>query len=151
MKEYLNAVIVTVIVCQAAQMMTHDTESCKRIVRMICAAVMLLTVAAPVRYVTANIDRFIIMAEEWTMPEDDGEPATDDPMEQTAQAVMQHACELCALEGEGMRITLVTDEEGVITEIQLFAERCSYADRVLSEEKLKKVYGIPVYIYSKRE
>ncbi|MBQ2725336.1 MAG: hypothetical protein IJF78_06505 [Clostridia bacterium] len=149
MKEYLNAVIVTVIVCQTAQMMTHDTESCKRFIRMICAAVMLLTIAAPVRYVTANIDRFIMMAEEWTMQEESAE--SDDPMEQTAQAIMQHACDLCSLDSDGMRITLVTDEEGTIVEIQLFAERCSYSDRVSAEEKLRKIYGIPVYIYSKRE
>ena len=151
MKEYLNAVIVTVIICQAAQMMTHDTESCKRIVRVICAAVMLLTIASPVRYVTANIDRFISMAEGLTVQEETADPTANDPMEQTAQAIMKHVCDLCSLDGEGMRVTLVADEDGSITEIQLFAERCSYPDRVSAEEKLSKIYGIPVYIYSKRE
>jgi len=150
MNGYLNTIILTVIACQAAQLITHNTESYKRIVHMMCALVLILTIARPIGWVIRNIESAAEYISGWKGHEQ-VEAVVSDPMEMTAQAVMEHAVQAFDLESDGMKATLVTDDAGgKLTEIQLFVKRCSYADRERAAAELTKLYGIPVYIYSDR-
>ncbi len=150
MNGYLNTVIVTVTVCQIAQMITQNTESYRRFVHIMCALVLLLTIAKPIGWVMTNIDCIVESIRDWGTTEA-ADTAADDPMETTAQAVMEHAIQAFSLDPEGMKVTLITDEEsGRLTEIQLYVFRCSYTERVYVSEKLTELYGIPVYLYNDR-
>lgn len=151
MSGYLNSVMITVVVCQIAQMMAPDSDSFKKAVRMICALVMLLTIASPIRYLTTNYDHIFSRIETW-LNEENADNSVSDPMEQIAQAVMEHAVQVCSLDPDQMKVTILTDDEtGRIAEIQLFVKRCTYAERELARMKLTEIYGIPVSIYNDRE
>ena len=151
MNGYLNTVIITVTVCQIAQLITQNTESYKRIVHIMCAMVVLLTIAQPIRYLITNLEDAVEFIRELTESEA-AEITEEDPLEMTAQAVMEHASKRFDLDSDGMRVVLITDDRsGALTEIQLFVSRCAYSQRVYASEKLTEIYGIPVYIYSDLE
>ena len=148
MNGYLNSIIITAAACQIAQMIVPDSDSLKRGIRMLCALAVLLTMLSPVRYLTANYDHISAAIEEWLNDENTAE-ITEEPMNQIAQAVMEHAVQACRLDPDGMRVTLLTDDTtGELTEIQLFVRRCAFADREDASRRLTEIYGIPVKIYS---
>ena len=148
MNGYLNSMIITAAACQIAQMILPDSGRLKRGIRMLCALAVLLTMLEPVRYLTTNYDYIADEIREWLDSGMDAENV-EDPMNQIAQAVMEHAVQTCGLDPDGMKVTLLTDETTQeLTEIQLFVRRCSYADRTDAERKLTEAYGINVRIYS---
>ena len=150
MTGYLNGIILTAAACQIAQMITYNTESYRRIVHVLCALAMLLTMIRPVRWITENMGELKDSVTEWmdTVPE---KTEDNDPMYDTAQAIMEHAVQRYHFEPEGMKVTLISDDDGVIREIQLYPEKCAYSDRIRAESELSELYGIPVYIYNRRE
>lgn len=150
MTGYLNGIILTAAACQIAQMITHHTESYRRIVHILCALAMLLTMIRPVQWITENMGDIKDSVTEWmnVMPEKN---EANDPMYDTAQVIMEQAVQRYHWEPEGLKVTLITDEAGVICEIQLYPEKCAYSDRIRAEEELTELYGIPVYIYNRRE
>ena len=151
MSGYLNTVIVTVVVCQIAQLIVHNTESYKRIVHILCALVLLLTIAKPIAWIAQNFDRISEAVSKWGT-EESIEDASEDPLYGTAQGIMEHAVRTYGWNPEGLKVTLVTDEDtGELREIQLYPEQCAWSDRVKAGEELTKIYGIPVYIYNQRE
>ena len=151
MSGYLNTVIVTVLLCQAAQLFIHQTESYRRIIHILCALVLILTIAKPAAWVLTHLDSAVSAAEEF-FAEDPESSAEEDPLYRTAQAMMEHAAQVYGWDRDGMKITLITEEtDGVICEIQMYPKKCSYTDRVRAQEELTELYGIPVYIYNLRE
>lgn len=150
MNGYLNTVIITVTACQIAQMITQNTEAYKRIVHIMCAMVVLLTIAQPLRWIVLHLEEAVDFVQGMTEQEA-AENTTKDPLEMTAQAVMEHASTSFDLDSDGMKIVLITDDrDGTLTEIQLFVSRCAYAQRENASEKMTEIYGVPVYIYSNR-
>ena len=148
MNAYLSTVIVTVTVCQIAQMITQNTEAYRRIVHIMCAMVVLLTIVGPIRWLADNFDEASVFIRD-LMDDEIVEVSEEDPLNLTAQAVMEHAAAKFALDPVGMKAVLITDDRsGELTEIQLFVIRCAYSQRADVSEKLTEMYGIPVYIYS---
>ncbi|MBP3368264.1 MAG: stage III sporulation protein AF [Clostridia bacterium] len=153
MNAYLNTVVVTVIVCQIVTMFTPDKESLRRYVRLLCALVVILTLASPIVHVIEGAEVIASGISEFfdgrlSSEQDEGEG--DGSAANLAYVIMRAVSDEFGIDAENMRLTLVTDESGALVEIQLYLKRTAYADRERVREALAAEFEIPVYVFSER-
>ena len=153
MNAYLNTVVVTVIVCQIVTMFTPDKESLRRYVRLLCALVVILTLASPIVHVIEGAEVIASGISEFfdsrlSSGQDEGEG--DGSAANLAYVIMRAVSDKFGIDAENLRLTLVTEESGALVEIQLYLKRTAYAERERVREALAAEFEIPVYVFAER-
>lgn len=153
MNAYLKTVVVTVIVCQIVTMFSPDKESLRRYVRLLCALVVILTLASPIVHVIEGAEEIAAgIAEFFDGRLSSGQAADggDGSAANLAYVIMRAVSDEFGIDAENMRLTLVTEESGALVEIQLYLKRTAYAERERVREALAAEFEIPVYVFAER-
>lgn len=151
MNAYLNSLVATVIVCQVVTMFSPDKDSLRRYVRLLCALVVILTLASPIRNVingAGEIASGIAELFDGAGSTAQGTAGDDGGVANLAYVIMSAVSEKFDIAAENLRITLVTDEGGELSEIQLYMKRTAYADRERVREAIAAEFEIPVYVFA---
>lgn len=149
MTAYINQLILTVVVCQVAVMISPDVERAKRYIRIVCALVTILTILTPVRTLVDNagelaesFGNFFTAAE-----------TTDnmrDSLESAAYTILTYAGENYDLNMDGAEVTFFTNDDGEAVEMQMFVKSGDSHDRDRLTAKLENELGITVHIFLER-
>ena len=153
MRAYLNGIVVTVVVCQIVTMFSPSRDDVRRYVRLICVLVTLLTLASPVRYVISASDDILAKITDFFDGAKSGDQLDDlenGNMASAALVIMRAISDEYGIDAKNIRITLVTDESGELSELQLFLKNTAYADRERVREALEVEFDIPIYVFSER-
>lgn len=153
MRAYLNGIVATVIVCQIVTVFSPSREDVRRYVRLLCVLVTLLTLASPIRYVINGADDIISKIAgffDGTVSDSRLENFEEGNMASAALVIMRAVSDEFNIDAKNIRITLVTDDAGEISELQLFLKKTAYADRERVREALEEEIDIPVYVFAER-
>ena len=149
MREYLGGIVATVVVCQAVTLFSRGGESTRRYIGLICTLVVLLTLATPVislcSYADGAIEWFYNLFRGETVESETS--CEDEGLEQLAYFVMRTVEMEYGIDSDKIRLTLVTDEFGDVTEIQLYLSRIAYSDRERVRDGLEGEFDFPVYVF----
>ncbi len=156
MTAYLNSVIATVIVCRIAVMFAPESEMAKKYVRLICALVVLLTLLSPVKSLIENADGIISSVTDFLTGEvsvsDSDIYGSDEQntVRQLAYAVMLAVEAEFGVDSDDIGITVVIDESGEVSELQLYLAHTAYSDRAKIGDALEGELQIPIYVFPER-
>jgi len=152
MNAYLNGIVVTVVACQIATVFSPNEESLRRYVRILCALVTVMTLVSPIKYVISGaeeimsgITNFFEGSDFSQREEEDGNGVAN-----LAYVIMSAVSNKFDIEEKDVRITIVTDEQGELSEIQMYLKRTAYVDRERILEALSAEFEIPVYVFAER-
>ena len=153
MRAYLNGIVVTVVVCQIVTMFSPSRDDVRRYVRLICVLVTLLTLASPVKYVINASDDIFAKITDFFDGAESGDQLDDlenGNMASAALVIMRAISDEFDIDAKNIRITLVTDEAGELSEMQLFLKNTAYADRERVRAALEEEFDIPIYVFAER-
>ena len=153
MRAYLNGIVVTVVVCQLVTMFSPSRDDVRRYVRLICVLVTLLTLASPVKYVINASDDIFTKITDFFDGAKSGDQLDDlenGNMASAALVIMRAISDEFDIDAKNIRITLVTDEAGELSEMQLFLKNTAYADRERVRAALEEEFDIPIYVFAER-
>ena len=153
MRTYLNGVIATVIVCQVVIMFSPSREGVRRYVRLLCVLVTALTLASPIKYVINSEDDIVSKITDFfdgTGTDGQLEFSENGNMASAALVIMRAISDEFDIDAKNIRITLVTDEAGELSEMQLFLKNTAYADRERVRAALEEEFNIPIYVFAER-
>lgn len=145
MNNYINSIIAVMILCQTAVMIAPENDSAVKSIRIICAAVTLLTLISPVRSLVLSVDNISVWLDRITSSDivsdesDENKPA--------AAAIAEYISDRYGI--EKMTLVIITDgDEGDehIAEIDIYAKNCPYTTRVAIEAELSEGLEVPIYV-----
>lgn len=151
MTAYINELIITVVVCQAASMISPESENSKRYIRVVCALVTILTLVSPVRTLVEGAGDIVeSFGNFFGSAEEAEENSTGDSLEAAAYTILTYAEENYDLDLSGAEVTFFTDEAGEVTELQMFVKSGDSGDRDKLAEELERELGVAVHIFMER-
>lgn len=143
MRSYINRLIVTMVICQIAAVVSP--ESGKKYIRFVCGLVVLLTLISPVIRLRDDLSGIKESVLELI---GGGEVTYSDGYEAAANMIFAYVSEKYSIGADDMRITFVTGGDGALCEIQIFVKNCPYA----AKEEIKQVtgeeFGVDVYVFT---
>lgn len=149
MTAYINQLILTVVVCQIAAMISPDGENAKRYIRVVCALVTMLTILSPIRTL---IDHAGELAESFRNFFTAAETVdnTRDSLESAAYTILTYAGDKYDLDMDGAEVTFFTNDDGEAVEMQMFIKSGDSQDRDRLAAELEDELGITVHIFLER-
>jgi hypothetical protein len=134
-------------------MFSPDKESLRRYVRLLCALVIILTLSSPIKHVINGVEGIVSGITDFF--DGTGSVAQTGSGDESGAAnlayvIMSAVSERYGIDAKNMRITLVTDEGGELSEVQLYVRGSAYADREHVREALEAEFEIPVYVFAER-
>ncbi len=148
MTAYINELIITVVVCQIASMISPETENSKRYIKTVCALVTILTLISPVRTIINHAEEIANSLKNFfAMEETVEENSVRDTMQSVAYTIMKYTEENYELEIEGAEVSFITDESGQARELQIFLKSGNVEDRDKLKAELERELGIIVHIF----
>ncbi len=153
MREYINSIISTVIVCQIAVMFSPSADGARRYVRLICTLVVLLTLISPVRALVGDSESLVSSLRDFFKGQESDaaeDVETGGELKQFAYAVMRAVADNFGINSDNIRLTLVTNDDSEVEEVQLYLAATAYSDRERIRETLEAELGIPVYVFPER-
>lgn len=151
MTTYVNQLIITVVVCQIATMISPDGENSRRYVRIVCALVTILTIISPITTIAESADDIAgNIRDFFTSAETESVDSERGTLEAAAYAIMSYARENFDLDLTDAELTFYTDDSGNITELQMFVKSGVAADRDRLAAELEDELGVTVHIFMER-
>lgn len=148
MTAYINELIITVVVCQIASMISPENENSKRYIKTVCALVTILTLISPVRTIINHAEEIANSLKDFfAIEETVEENSVRDTMQSVAYTIMKYTKENYELETEGAEVSFITDEAGQAMELQIFLKSGNVEDRDKLKTELERELGIIVHIF----
>lgn len=154
MTAYINELIITLVVCQIASMITPESENAKRYIRVVCALVTILTLISPVRTLADHADEimdtvgnFFGVSDDTAKSDETEADGTRERLDAAAYTILTYAGERYDLETDGAEVSFFTDEQGKVTELQIFLKSGSGADRDRLTAELEEELDVTVHIF----
>lgn len=151
MTAYINGLILTVVVCQAASMLAPEGESAKRYIRIVCALVTLLTILSPVKTLIGHAGEIGQSFRNFFTAAQTAEEGTPrDSLQSAAYTILTYAEERYGFDTEDAEVTFFTDDAGEVTELMLFFPSGNAFDRDRLQAELEDELEITVHIFLER-
>lgn len=151
MTEYINGLILTVVVCQAASMLAPEGETAKRYLKIVCALVTLLTILSPVKTFVSHAGEIGQSFRNFFTASETAEEITPrDSLETAAYTILTYAKERYGFDTDGAEVTFFTDDTGNVDELMLFLPSGNAFNRDRLQADLEKELGVIVHIFLER-
>lgn len=146
MTSYINTLIISMLVSQAAVLILPDSKGSKQYVKLICALIILLNIVSPVKHLGEIKSR---VTEFFSSFSESGQAAGEGGMYSAdGYAIMKYIIGEYKLSGEGMSVTFITDEDGEkVREIQIIIEKCPQFVKEKISSQLGKELEVDVYVF----
>lgn len=148
MIDYINSLIAVMIVCQIAVSLAPGSDSAVRSIRLICAAVALLTLLSPIGSVVSFGEELVREAGNIISANNGssvGSVEAADTFEIVAAQIVGYVSETYDV-GEIDAVLLTDDTDSRAVELQLYIKNCPYTRRAQLEVELNERLGFPVYV-----
>lgn len=144
MKSYINRLIITMLICQIATILSP--ENGKKYIRFVCGLIVILTLIIPVIRLK---DDFSGIKESVAELIGGSERVTySDGYEAAASMIFAYLGEKYSINEDDMRITFVTGDNGELSEIQFFIKNCPYAAKEDIKQVTQEEFGVNVYVFT---
>ncbi len=147
MREYLNTLIVTVIVSQLAVRLAPGKNSARKYVLFVCGVVVMLCLMRPLIVGIERVGELIdgirtFSAEEYH------EETVNDKYFDTAAVIMSYIADEYGISPEKIKMTVITDEaDSCATEIHIYLTDCTADKQSKIEAELSRELTVPVYVF----
>ncbi len=148
MKEYLNTLIVTVVVSQLAVQFAPSKESAKKYIRLICGIVVLLCLIEPITVIIKNGGDFLDRIK--NSPIDSPEEAHEsDKYSSAAATIMTYISDKYKIADDKIKMTFITDEsDEKLIEMHIYIIDCTSDTQQRIEYDLSGELSVPVYVFA---
>ena len=151
MRDYLYSIISAAVACQMVILFSRGGDGTRRYIKIITSLVVLFTLAAPVIHGVKNADGLFQIVSDFFGSVSNGELDSTDAdagaLEQVAYHIMKAVESEYGIDGDRIRITLVLDDTGGLSEVQLYLSRTAYSDRERVREGICGEFDVPVYVF----
>jgi len=146
MKNYFHTILLITISCQVVLTITGDFtgEQNKKMLRFLCGCIVLLTLFSPIKsfiqHMETALDELLINMDGGFVSSSSDQSLTiyDSAYQYIAQNWLQYITDTYDTDPAQITMVLITDEENMLEEIQVFIKSCPYTVRRQIEKELQK-------------
>ncbi len=144
MRTYFNTLVFLLLLSQIV--LSIGKEASKKELRLLCGLVLLTAMLSPLGMKVDFREIIREQARDFFETPSEKIPEEDD-CRILALSVMQYAAERYGVDEKHLECVVVTDEEGRVTELQIFVSSAPYAVRAQMQEELEEMFGVEVAVY----
>lgn len=148
MKDYINTLIITMVVSQIAVQLAPTAGDSKKYIRFICGLVVFICLFSPITKALKNSNELFEAVKDIFSGVGTVE-SSDNKYSRECAAIMSYVIETYNVDSSKIKTTVVTDEEDKeIVEIHVYISdsKTIVADKI--ESVLNNELGIPVYVFN---